>query len=139
MSVKRYESNKTYISGRFQSSYIVPRERGEDSSTTLDRVSYHRIYFGYMGKTLISIKTDQEIKKNVQRLAQELGLSLSDIVNAALRNFIRTREVYISSIPHMTLELERLLGIVEKDIKTGKNMSPAFSSAEKANKYLASL
>ena len=92
-----------------------------------------------MGKTLISIKTDQEIKKNVQRLAQELGLSLSDIVNAALRNFIRTREVYISSIPHMTLELERLLGIVEKDIKTGKNMSPAFSSAEKANKYLASL
>jgi len=92
-----------------------------------------------MAKTLISIKADREVKRNAQKLAQELGFSLSDVVNASLRNFIRTREVRISSIPHMTLELERLLGVVEKDIKTGKNMSPAFSSAEEANEYLASL
>ena len=92
-----------------------------------------------MAKTLISIKADREVKRNAQKLAQELGFSLSDVVNASLRNFIRTREVRISSIPHMTLELERLLGVVEKDIKTRKNMSPAFSSAEEANEYLASL
>ncbi|MDP4007392.1 MAG: type II toxin-antitoxin system RelB/DinJ family antitoxin [bacterium] len=92
-----------------------------------------------MAKTLISVKADQEVKKNAQKLAEELGLSLSDVVNASLRNFIRTREVRISSIPHMTPELERLLGVVEKDIKTGKNMSPVFSNAEEANEYLTSL
>lgn len=36
----------------------------------------------------------------------------------------------------MTRALENILGKVENDIKKGKNMSPAFSSAEKANEYL---
>jgi len=36
----------------------------------------------------------------------------------------------------MTRALEKILGKVENDIKKGKNMSPAFSSAEKANEYL---
>lgn len=92
-----------------------------------------------MAKTLISMKVDSEVKKNAQKLAAELGLSLSAVINASLRNFIRTREVRISSVPHMTPELERLLEGVEKDIKAGKNMSSAFSSAAKADEHLASL
>jgi len=39
----------------------------------------------------------------------------------------------------MTLALESILGKVENDIKKGKNMSPVFSSAEKANEYLDTL
>ena len=61
-----------------------------------------------MAKMLISIKAEREIKENAKQLARDLGLSLSDIMNAALRNFIRTREVYFSSIQKMTPELERL-------------------------------
>jgi len=49
-----------------------------------------------MAKTLISIKVDKEVKEKAQEIARELGFSLSAIVNAYLRQFIRTREVYFS-------------------------------------------
>lgn len=90
-------------------------------------------------KTVISIKTDKEVKENVQAIARELGITLSDVVNASLRNFIRTREVYFSAVPRMTPEFERLVGRIEKDIKEGKNLSPAFKSAKEMDKYLDSL
>ena len=90
-------------------------------------------------KTVINIKTDKEVKKNAQELAQKLGLSLSDVINASLRNFIRTREVYFSDIPRMTPEFEKLLGKVEEDIKKGRNLSPAFKNAGEMDKYLDSL
>jgi len=90
-------------------------------------------------KTVINIKTDKEVKKNAQELAQKLGLSLSAVINASLRNFIRTREVYFSDIPRMTPEFEKLLGKVEEDIKKGRNLSPAFKNAGEMDKYLDSL
>ncbi len=87
-------------------------------------------------KTVINIKTDKEVKKNAQELAQKLGLSLSDVINASLRNFIRTREVYFSDIPRMTPEFEKLLGKVEEDIKKGRNLSPSFDNMDDAIAYL---
>ena len=90
-------------------------------------------------KTLISVKADKEVKENAQKLAKELGLSLSDVIGASLRNFIRTREVYVSAIPRMTPELERIIGVVKKDIKSGKNISPVFHSAKEMDAYLDGL
>lgn len=90
-------------------------------------------------KTIITIKSDKEVKEHAQKLAQELGLSLSDVVNASLRNFLRTREVYVSAIPRMTPELENLLGVVEKDIKAKRNTSQVLASANEAAVYLSNL
>ena len=90
-------------------------------------------------KTMINIKTDKEVKVEAQRLAKKLGLSLSDVMNASLRNFIRTREVRVSDIPQMTPELERLLGRVERDLKTGKNFSQVFKTGKEAVRYLERL
>ena len=90
-------------------------------------------------KTVINIKTDKEVKENAQKIAKDIGLSLSNVINASLRNFIRTREVYFSAIPRMTPEFERLVGKIEKDIKGKKNLSPSFSSSEKINDYLDNL
>ena len=87
-------------------------------------------------KDVINIKTDKRIKNNAQKLAKELGLSLSDVINASLRNFIRTREVYFSAIPRIIPEFELFIGKVEKDIEEGKNLSPAFSSSDEVNDYL---
>ncbi|OGM02185.1 hypothetical protein A2115_01590 [Candidatus Woesebacteria bacterium GWA1_41_8] len=89
--------------------------------------------------TVIHIKADKEVKENAQKVAHELGLSLSDIINASLRNFIRTREIYFSSIPRMTPELERLLGPIEEDIRKNRNLSSAFEDGEKMDKYLDSI
>lgn len=89
-------------------------------------------------KTMINIKADREVKREAQRLAKKLGLSLSDVMNASLRNFIRTREVRISDIPHMTPELEKLIGIAERDRKVGKNISPILKTSEEVERYLDS-
>jgi len=92
-----------------------------------------------MSKTVINLKTEKEVKENAKKVAQELGISLSDVLNASLRNFIRTREVRFSSIPRMTPELEKLLGSVEGDIANRKNLSPALSSPEEVEEYLDSV
>ncbi|MDD3919466.1 MAG: hypothetical protein PHX52_02680 [Candidatus Pacebacteria bacterium] len=88
-------------------------------------------------KSVINIKTEKEVKENAQKIAKELGLSLSDVVNASLRNFIKTREVHFYAVPKMTEELECLLTKVEEDIK--KNISSGFSSSFEVSKYLDSL
>lgn len=90
-------------------------------------------------KTVIHVKADKEVKENAQKLAAELGLSLSDVIGASLRNFIRTREIYFTHTPQMTPELEKLLDTVEDDIKHNKNLSPRFKTAEQAIGYLDTL
>lgn len=90
-------------------------------------------------KTVINIKTDLEVKKTAQELAKELGLTLSAIVNAYLKQFIRTKEVYFSNVPRMSTALENLLGEVEKDIKGDRNLSSSISSEKELRKHLSSL
>ena len=102
-------------------------------------IDNYRIYFRYMPKIVISVKTDKEVKENVQKIAEEIGISLSDVINASLRNFIRTREVRFSDIPQIIPEFEKFLGIAEKDIKNKKNLSPVFKSAEEMREYLSLL
>lgn len=89
-------------------------------------------------QTVIHIKADKEVKENAQKLARELGLNLSDVINASLRTFIRTRTVIFSDSPQMTPELEKYLEKVEEDIKHHRNLSPGFDSAEKAIDWLKS-
>ena len=89
-------------------------------------------------QTVIHIKADKEVKENAAKVAKELGLNLSDVINASLRNFIRTREVIFSDTPRMTPELEKLLERVEDDIKHNRNLSSKFKSAEEAIDWLKS-
>lgn len=90
-------------------------------------------------QTVIYIKADREVKENAVKVAHELGLNLSDVINASLRNFIRTREVIFSDVPRMTPELEKLLDKVEEDIKNNRNLSPRFKTAKAAIDYLDAL
>lgn len=90
-------------------------------------------------QTVIHIKADKEVKENAAKTAKELGLTLSDIINASLRNFIRTREITFSHTPQMTPELEKLIAKVEEDIKHNRNIAGPFKTAKEANDYLDSL
>jgi len=86
-------------------------------------------------KTVINIKADKDIKKGAQKIAQELGLSLSTVINAYLRQFVRNKEIHLSTAPHMSPELEKFLGKAEKDIAAGKNFSGPFSSKKELDEY----
>lgn len=87
---------------------------------------------------MINLKADTKVKKDAQKIAAELGLTLSAVINASLKQFIRTKEIYFSAAPRMTPELERLVGRAERDFKTGRNVSPTFSDADEAIAYLHS-
>ena len=49
--------------------------------------------------TTILIKTKKEVKLQAQKLAKDLGLSLADVVNASLRQFVVNQGITISKIP----------------------------------------
>ena len=89
-------------------------------------------------KTVIHVKADKEVKENAQELAAKLGLSLSDVINASLRNFIRDREVVFSDIPQMSSKLEKRLERMEEDLKLKRNLSPKFKTTEEFIKSLRS-
>lgn len=55
--------------------------------------------------TTILIKTKKDLKLQAQELAQELGFSLTDIVNASLRQFIVNQGFTISKTPTEGLEV----------------------------------
>ena len=87
-------------------------------------------------KTLISVKIDQDIKNQAQSLSQNLGIPLSTLVNAYLRQFVREEKATFTAAWQMSPELEKILGPVEKDIKSGRNMTKAISTAKGHDKML---
>ncbi len=46
-----------------------------------------------MNSAIINIKTDIKVKKESQKIAADLGLSLSGVINGFLKQFIRNKAV----------------------------------------------
>ena len=87
-------------------------------------------------KTLVNIKTDIEVKKRAQEVAADLGLPLSTIVNAYLKELIPNRQMRLSLEPKLKPEIEKLLQKASVDYRNNANVSPVFSSAKDAIRYL---
>ena len=85
---------------------------------------------------MINIKTDKKVKEEAQKLAEELGFTLSSFITASLKQFIRTRSVQFSAEYKMNPYLEGILKEVEEDLKTGKNIPPMFTNAKDMDTYL---
>lgn len=71
-------------------------------------------------KTQVNLKIDSLVKERAQKRAQELGLSLSAVVNATLSQFARTGVLELSVAPRMTPYLEELVKEARADYKAGK-------------------
>ena len=50
----------------------------------------------YMNSTTINIKTDPKVKLQAQKIAAELGLNLSVVLNGLLKQFVRTEAIQLS-------------------------------------------
>lgn len=90
-------------------------------------------------KTLLSVKVDDNIKAQAQKLAKDLGIPLSTVINANLREFIASRKLIISDLPRLNPIVETELAKIEADIKSGKNISKPISSPKEVSDYLNSL
>lgn len=91
-----------------------------------------------MNTATINIKTDPKIKAEAQLIAKELGFSLSSIVNAHLRNFVRTGKVSFSINNEEPSEyLIQALKESEADRKAGRFST--FDTPEEAISHFKSL
>jgi antitoxin component of RelBE/YafQ-DinJ toxin-antitoxin module len=91
-----------------------------------------------MNKTTINIKIDTETKTQIQKFAAELGVPVSVIVNAQIKQMLRDRKIVLSTELEPTPYLEKIMRQAEKDIATNRNMTRAMT-AEEADAYLESL
>lgn len=87
-------------------------------------------------KTVISVRTDVSTKTKAQAVAKDIGIPLSTLLNAYLRQLIASRSVNFSVEPSLRPEVEKELLRIEADIKAGRNLSPVFDNLEEAFKWL---
>jgi len=85
--------------------------------------------------TVINIRTDAKIKSEAQEVVRKLGLNLSAVINAYLRQLIRTKTVFFSLSEEPTDYLLQALEESKKDIEKGF-VSPSFDNAKEALKWL---
>jgi addiction module RelB/DinJ family antitoxin len=74
-----------------------------------------------MNTAIVNVKVDPKIKKQAQKVAQTLGFSLSSLINAYLRQFVRDRTVGFSDVRlELTPYAKRMLKESEAEIHSGK-------------------
>ena len=89
-----------------------------------------------MNTTMINIKSDASLKHSAQKVAEELGLPLSVIVNNYLRRLVVERRVDFVAPLTPNKETAKTLDEIVRDTDAGKNLSPAFTTAEDAIAWL---
>jgi DNA-damage-inducible protein J len=87
-------------------------------------------------QTILNIKTDKELKEQAQRIAKEIGVPLTTVVNSFLKQFVRDEEVTFSAKEYkMTPYLEAMVEEARKEFAEGKTSGP-FDNAEDLIKHL---
>lgn len=85
--------------------------------------------------TVISVRTDSDVKKMAQQVAKSAGISLSSLINSYLRQIIATRRIELYAPEPMNPKLEELIAKVESDLEN-KKVSQKFNDV---NDFLADL
>lgn len=88
-----------------------------------------------MNTAVINIKTKPEVKKQAQEVAEEMGMSLSSLVNGFLKQVIRTKKVTFDVSEEPSDYLIQSIKQAEEDRKKGY-ISPTFDNAKDAIAWL---
>lgn len=87
-------------------------------------------------KTVLNIKTDVEVKDRAKNLADHLGIPLSTVVNAYLKEFINSGSFTVAREPKLKPSVRDTLNKQIKEVNKGKNISSHFSSHKDAMAWL---
>ncbi len=89
-----------------------------------------------MSYAVVTAKVDPQTKLEAQKTAERLGMPLSVVIKAFLKQFIRTQSVSFGVLDEEPSEyLKNAIRQAEKDWKEGK-ASPAFDNAKDAIAWL---
>lgn len=92
-----------------------------------------------LDKTILNVKLSKALKQDAQALADEIGVPLSTVVVANLKEFVRSRSLTVSALPRLKPEIEKELGEAIGDYQAGKNISPTLRSAKAVADHLKAL
>ena len=87
-----------------------------------------------MNTAVVNVKVDPQVKKEAQKVAKDLGISLSGVVNGFLRHLIRTKTIHFSLSEEPSDYLINSLKESREDIKAGRAVS--FDDPGKALAFL---
>lgn len=90
-------------------------------------------------KAIINIKVSKTLKHDAQELADEIGVPLTTVISASLKEFVRSRSLTISAFPRLRPEIEKELSQAITDYKRGKNISKTFAKPSEVADHLSSL
>jgi len=88
-----------------------------------------------MNTAIINIKTEPEVKTKIQKIANELGISVSALINGYLKQVVRSQKVLFTIDEKPSKYLIEAIKQARKEKKGGKS-SPVFDNAEDAIKWL---
>jgi len=87
-------------------------------------------------KTITSVKLDKDVKEEAGKLASEMGLNLSSVINASLKKFVKERRLVFSLSPEFNAKTEKAMLKMKEDVKHKKNIVGPFDNVDELKKSL---
>ena len=91
-----------------------------------------------MKTAIINFKTDESTKAKAQAVAKQIGIPLSNLLNAYLYELASTGSVHFTASEPITEKMEKLIEQSEKEIAAGEVNGP-FENLEEFFAHLDSL
>ena len=91
-----------------------------------------------MKTATINFKTDYATKIKAQAVAKQIGIPLSNLLNAYLYELANTGSVHFTATEPMTKKMETMIAEAEKEIKAG-DISGPFETLEEMFEHLDNL
>lgn len=91
-----------------------------------------------MKTAVINFKTDDVTKAKAQAVAKQIGIPLSNLLNAYLYELVSTGTVHFTASEPMTEKMEKIIEQAEKEIAAGEVSEP-FETLEEMFAHLDNL
>jgi len=87
---------------------------------------------------MLNIKTEVSVKRAAQQVAKDIGVPLSTIVNAQLKQFIAERRLTLRAPEIPNAKTRKILDEALRDIREGNTdaFSPAFTNVRDMDAWL---
>ncbi len=89
--------------------------------------------------TTLTVKIPKKVKADAKRIADELGIPLTTVVNSMLRKFAHDKEVTFSVYPTLRPEKAAELDRISDEMERGIGVSGPFDSAKELFEHMDSM
>lgn len=92
-----------------------------------------------MSKTItMNIRIDENTRRELKEFAEQIGIPATSLVNASIRQMLRSGEARFTPALEPTPYLEKIIEEAEEDYKAGRNITRVANKAE-LEEYLKTL